>query len=117
MSFLASLGPVLSCAVCPACIALWKPLLSVVGVSLALGEGEHLALLIGSLAIALGVAAYDVWRWRLWSPFWPTLFGAGLMVASHALGDWPALEWAGVAVMASAVFVRARLRSRRVRAT
>lgn len=109
---LASLLPALSCAVCPACLALWKPLLSVLGVTLAFNDAQHAWLLYGSLSIALVVATWDVWRARAWLPFWLTTAGAALMVLAHALGDVPALEWGGMLVMVASVPARMRLRAR-----
>jgi hypothetical protein len=108
----ASVLPAVACAACPACMALWKPLLSVVGVSLALSDGQHEALLFASLAVALVVGAWDLWRTALKTPFALTVVGAALMVASHLGGDVPSLEWAGMAVMVSSVFARGVLRAR-----
>lgn len=109
---LTALLPALSCAVCPACLALWKPLLSVVGVTLAFSDEEHAWLLYGSLLIALGVAAWDLLRSGAPLPFVLTAAGGGLMVLSHLAGDVPALEWVGVVVMATSVPARMRLRAR-----
>jgi hypothetical protein len=111
-STLSALLPALSCAVCPACLALWKPLLSVVGVTLALNDAQHAWLLFASLAVSVAVAVWDVRRARVWLPFWLTLAGAALMVLSHALGDVATLEWLGVAVMVSSVPARMVLRAR-----
>lgn len=108
----ASLLPALSCAVCPACMALWKPLLSVVGVTLAFNDAQHAWLLYGSLAIAVVMAAWDLRRSGVHPPFWLTIAGGALMVLSHLAGDVPALEWTGVLVMASSVLARMRLRVR-----
>jgi hypothetical protein len=102
--------PALSCAVCPACLALWKPLLSVLGVTLALNDAEHAWLLFGSLAISVAIAAWDLRRAGLWLPFGLTVAGAALMLLSHAMGDVAALEWSGLLVMLSSVPVRMALR-------
>lgn len=107
--------PALACAACPACMAVWKPLLSVIGVTLALSEGEHEALLYASLAVALAVGAWDLWRSTLKTPFVLTAVGAALMVSSHLAGDVAVLEWTGMVVMVASVFarwvIRARLRA------
>jgi hypothetical protein len=87
-------------------MALWKPMLSVLGVTLALSDAQHEALLLGSLAVALAVAAWDVRRSAAWAAFWLTLVGAALMAASHGLGDVPALEWTGMAVMLASLPAR-----------
>lgn len=93
-------------------MALWKPLLSVVGVTLAFSDEEHAFLLYASLAVALAVGAWDLWRSGVQPPFWLTVAGAALMVLSHLAGDVPVLEWTGVVVMAASVPVRMRLRAR-----
>jgi hypothetical protein len=96
-------------------MAVWKPLLSVIGVTFALDDGTHASLLYASLAVALAVAAWDVWRSRLWLPFALTALGSLLLIASHAGGDVAILEWMGLAVLAASVasrwLVRARLRA------
>jgi hypothetical protein len=93
-------------------MALWKPLFSVVGVTLAFNDEQHAWLLYGSLAIAIAVAARDLRRSGVPLPFWLTVAGAALMVLSHLAGDVPALEWAGVVVMLASVPARMRLRAR-----
>ncbi len=108
----ASLLPAVSCVVCPACLALWKPLLSVMGVTLAFSERQHAWLLYGSLSVALAVAAWDVRRARAWLPFWLTAFGAALMLVSHLAGDVAPLEWTGVLVMVASVPARMALRAK-----
>lgn len=115
-SVLASLLPALSCAVCPACMALWKPLLSVLGVTLAFNDAEHAWVLYGSLTIALVVAGWDFWRSKVSMPFWLTVAGATLMVLSHLAGDLAWLEWAGVFTMAASVPWRMTLRARHAHA-
>jgi hypothetical protein len=110
-SLLAALLPALSCAVCPACLALWKPLLSIVGVTLAFNDEQHAWLLYGSLAIALGVASWDLRRSGVQLPFWLTAVGGALMVFSHLAGEVPVVEWTGVLVMAASVPARMRLRA------
>ncbi len=108
-SGLVSLLPALSCAVCPACLALWKPLLSLGGVSLMLSEGQHAWLLGVALSVALGFGLREARARGEWRPFWPTLVGAALVTLGHAL-DGAALEWAGTFVMFLSMPVRAWLR-------
>lgn len=92
-------------------MALWKPLLSVVGVTLAFNEEQHGWILFGSLSIAIAVAAWDVYRSGVWLPFLLTAAGGGLMVFSHVAGDVPLLEWSGVLVMMASVPARMKLRA------
>ncbi|MEW6435335.1 MAG: hypothetical protein AB1730_27895 [Myxococcota bacterium] len=94
-------------------------MLSVIGVSLSLSEGQHEALLFASLAVAVVVGAWDVWRSTLKTPFVLTVVGAALMVASHLAGDVTALEWTGMGLMVASVFARwvIRLRLRAAGAT
>ena len=68
---------------CPACLALWKPLLSIVGVTLVFNDQQHAWLLYGSLAIALCVAAWDLRRSGVQLPFWLTLLGGALIGAAE----------------------------------
>jgi hypothetical protein len=109
---LAALLSTLGCAFCPACLAAWKPLLSVVGVTVALSDAAHHALLVGSLGLALAVAGWDLWRRATWLAFWLTVVGAAFLGASHALG-LAALECAGLVVMLLAVPARGLRRARR----
>ncbi|MEW5849242.1 MAG: hypothetical protein AB2A00_10530 [Myxococcota bacterium] len=109
---LAAVLPVLGCAACPACVSLWKPVLSVLGVTAVVGEGGHDVLLLASLAIALGGGAWDLWRSGMHPPFWLTVAGAVLMLAGHALGEVPALEWLGMLTMLASIPVRMWLRPR-----
>lgn len=113
-SGLVSLLPALSCALCPACLALWKPLLSLGGVALLLDERQHAWLLFGALAVALGFGIREARGLREWRPFWPTLAGAVLLAGAH-FADVPSLEWAGTLVMFLSMPVRMWLR-RAVRA-
>jgi hypothetical protein len=92
--------------VCPACLAFWKPLLSIVGVTLALNENQHAWLLYGALVFAFGAAVWDFRRSGAFLPFGLTIAGGGLMIVSHLAGDAPALEWTGVLVMATAMLAR-----------
>ncbi|MGV3624116.1 MAG: MerC family mercury resistance protein [Archangium sp.] len=104
-----SLLPALSCALCPACLSLWKPLLAVGGVALMLDETQHAWLLALALTIALGFGLREAVRTREWRPFWPTLAGAALLVFAH-FAEVEALEWFGTFVMFLSMPVRMWLR-------
>ena len=108
-----SLLPALGCALCPACLSLWKPLLSLSGVALMLDETHHTWLLAIALTVALGFGLREALRINEWRPFWPTLAGAVLLVFAH-FAEAPALEWAGTFVMFLSIPVRMWLRRRAV---
>src|SRR5688572_12269023 len=57
-----ALLPILACAVCPACLATYTKLLSLVGVSLGLDEAVHQLLMAVALFISVGVSAWRSWR-------------------------------------------------------
>lgn len=104
-----SLLPALSCALCPACLAVWKPLLALGGVALTLDETQHGWLLFVALVIAIGFGLREALRFNEWRPFWPTIVGAVLLVGAH-VAEVPALEWAGTFVMFLSMPVRMWLR-------
>jgi energy-converting hydrogenase Eha subunit E len=52
----ASLLPMLACAVCPACLATYAKLLSLVGVSVGFTEFQHSLLLAFAIAVSVLVA-------------------------------------------------------------
>ncbi len=91
--------PILACAVCPACLATYAKLLSLVGVSLGFDEALHQLLMGVALVISVGVSAWRSWRT---GRAWPVLIaacGAALVAGGHLLGDLHAVEWAGVFVL------------------
>jgi hypothetical protein len=105
-SLWATLAPAVSCAACPTCMALWKPLLALLGVTFVFTETEHAWLLLGSLVVALGVGLWDVRRSGVWGPFWLTVAGSAFMAAAHLPGDIDALEWTGLGLLASSMLLR-----------
>src|SRR5919109_3068486 len=58
---LAVAAPVIACAFCPACLASYTKLLSLVGIGLALTEEQHTILLGAALGISI---AASMWRAR-----------------------------------------------------
>jgi hypothetical protein len=106
-----ALLPLLACAVCPACLATYTKLLSLVGVSLGLDEAAHQLLMAVALVISVAVSAWRSWRTgRAW-PLLVATCGSALVAAGHLLGDLHALEWAGVLVLlAGALSEHVRLR-------
>ena len=107
----ASLLPVLACAVCPACIATYAKLLSLVGVGLELSELQHAVILAFALAASLGVSAWrSIRTHRVW-PIALASLGSALVVLGHVGGDLHVVEWAGVLVLlVSGLFEHYRLR-------
>jgi hypothetical protein len=91
--------PLLACAVCPACLATYTKLLSLVGVSVGLDEAAHQLLMAVALIVSVGVSAWRSWRTgRAW-PLLVATCGSTLVAAGHLLGDIHAVEWAGVLVL------------------
>jgi hypothetical protein len=97
-----ALLPIFACALCPACISAWAPLLAAAGLGLALTESQHTGLLLGTIALSLGVALWRARRTRAWLPVVLTAGGGGLMLGGHALNDNAALAGLGVLCFLSA---------------
>lgn len=94
-----NLLPLLACAVCPACLATYAKLLSLLGVSVGLTEYQHSLILAFAIALSVAVSAWRSVRARR---VWPVVFavaGSSLVVAGHVLGELHALEWMGVLVL------------------
>jgi hypothetical protein len=96
--WVASLLPVLACAVCPACLSAYAKVLSAVGVGLVLTETQHAVIMTVAVASSVGVSGWRSWRARRAWPFLVSLTGAALVVAGH-LVEVGAVEWAGVLVL------------------
>jgi len=111
---LASVAPLLACALCPACLTVWSTLLSAVGVQAGLagmGEEAHGVVLGVAVLVAMGVAAWRAISTRDVRPALLPAAGCGMLVAAHAL-DVESLEWAGVAALLGAALLD-HLRHRR----
>lgn len=93
------LFPVLACAVCPACLATYAKLLSLVGVGVGMTESQHLFVLGAAVGVSVIVSGLRSWRSKRWWPVALALSGASLIVAGHALPALHALEWVGVLVI------------------
>lgn len=109
---MSALLPALSCAFCPACVSLWKPLFALFGVAVLTTETQHTWLLAFALILSLGAALREAVRLGEWRPFIPTLLGSMLLVAGHTL-ESHAAEWLGTAVMFLSMPLRMRLRLER----
>jgi hypothetical protein len=101
-SWWSALLPIFACALCPACISAWAPLLATAGVGLALTESHHVALLLGTIALSLGFAAWRARRTRAWVPVLLTAIGGASMLAGHVLNDNAMLAGLGVLCFLSA---------------
>lgn len=94
-----ALLPVLVCALCPACLATYAKLLSVLGVGFSLSESQHLVLLSLAIGCSVGMSSWRSWRTqRVW-PLGVALLGAALVSLGHVAGDLHELEWVGVGVL------------------
>ncbi|HEY0468826.1 MAG TPA: hypothetical protein VGC79_31750 [Polyangiaceae bacterium] len=109
-SVAATLLPLLVCAFCPACIALWAPLLASVGLGFALPESVHSVGLGIAIAVAVAPAAWHAWRARVWQPVLFVLVGAGVFVATHALDGGRLSEVLGALSLVSGSFLERRAR-------
>lgn len=97
--FWSALLPVVACAVCPACLATYTKLLSLVGVSVGFGEGLHHLLLVVALVLSMSVSGWRSWRTgRAW-PLLIAAAGSALVSGGHLFGEHQAIEWAGVLVL------------------
>jgi ABC-type nickel/cobalt efflux system permease component RcnA len=103
--------PILACAVCPACMATYAKLFSLLGVSVGLSELHHTIVLVVAIAVSTLVSAWRSLRTRR---IWPVAFavlGSSLVITGHVRGELHALEWAGVlVVLASGLVEHFRLR-------
>ena len=106
-----TLLPILACAVCPACMATYAKLFSLLGVSVGLSELHHTVVLTVAIAVSTLVSAWRSLRTRR---VWPVAFamlGSSLVIAGHVRGELHALEWAGVlTLLASGLVEHFRLR-------
>jgi hypothetical protein len=94
-----SVAPVLACAFCPACLSVWAPTLSVLGVGIAWTESQHVAALALAVTIALVPAALAARRRGRVGPLVATLVGSALLVAGHLTGGKHILEVTGMAAL------------------
>ena len=111
----AALLPFIACAVCPACIATYTKLFSLVGVSVGLDAAMHQLLMAVALVASVGVSTWRSWRTgRAW-PLLVAIIGSVLVAAGHLLGDLHVVEWVGVVVLlAGGLSEHFRLRRRAV---
>jgi hypothetical protein len=106
-----SLPALLACAVCPACIATYAKLFSLLGLGLELTELQHSLLLGAALSISLLVSTWRSMRTRRAWPVVFALLGSSLVLLGHVAGDRHELEWTGVLVLVvSGVVEQLRLR-------
>jgi hypothetical protein len=85
--------------VCPACLATYTKLFSLVGVGFGIDEREHAALLIVAVSVSVSVSAWRSYRSQRGWPLVVALAGAALILAGHLFGDLHVIEWAGVGVL------------------
>ncbi len=94
-----NLLPLLACAVCPACLATYAKLLSLLGVSVGLTEHQHSVILAFAISASVLVSAWRSWRSRRAWPLAFALLGSCFVVTGHLLGELHVLEWLGVLVL------------------
>jgi len=105
--------PVLACALCPACLAAWTPLLAGLGLGLALTEAQHTWLLLVAIALAVVSAGLRARSSRMWTPLVLALLGGTVLLASHDTPGGGALSALGaLCFIAAAISGRTRSASR-----
>jgi hypothetical protein len=91
--------PLLACAICPACLATYAKLLSLLGVGVGMTESQHLLVLGAAVLVSVIVSGLRSWRSKRWWPISLALLGATLIGVGHSVEALHALEWAGVLVL------------------
>jgi hypothetical protein len=91
--------PLLACAICPACLATYAKLLSLVGVGVGMTESQHLFVLGTAVLVSVVVSGLRSWRSKRGWPIAFALSGAALIVVGHLVEALHELEWAGVLVL------------------
>jgi len=91
--------PLLACAICPACLATYAKLLSLLGVGVGMTESQHLFVLGTAVLVSVVVSGLRSWRSGRWWPLAFALSGAAFIVVGHLAEALHALEWAGVLVL------------------
>lgn len=113
--WLASLLPLLACAVCPACLSAYAKVFSAFGVGLLLTETQHAIIMAIAVSSSILVSAWrSVRSGRRW-PLAVSLSGSVLVVAGH-LVEVGAVEWLGVIVLLVGGLVEMPLLRKLVRA-
>jgi hypothetical protein len=108
--------PLLACAICPACLATYAKLLSLLGVGVGMTESQHLFVLGTAVLVSVVVSGLRSWRSGRWWPLAFALSGTALIVVGHLAEALHALEWAGVLVlMVGGLSEHFRLRARAAR--
>lgn len=108
---LSVVAPVVACAFCPACLASYTKLLSLVGVGLALTEEQHTVLLTSALGVSIAASVWRARRAGRWSPFAGAFTGALLALVGHFC-DRAWLEWSGTGIMIASAWYEGRIARR-----
>jgi hypothetical protein len=95
----AQLGPILACAVCPACLSTYAKVLSAFGVGVFLTEGQHHVLLAVAVGTSLLVALVRYGKTRVRGPLVLTIGGCLTLVAAHAVHELSFAVWVGLFMM------------------
>lgn len=113
--WLASVLPLLACAVCPACLSAYAKVFSAFGVGLLLTETQHAVIMAIAVSSSILVSAWrSVRSGRRW-PLAVSLSGSVLVVSGHLI-EVSAVEWLGVVVLLVGGLVEMPLLRKLVRA-
>jgi hypothetical protein len=103
------LVPLIACAFCPACLAVWAPFLATLGIGIVLSEAQHGILLFLAVTVSIGLAALRARRTAAWVPFALTVAGGSILLSSHWLGENVWLSLLGIAgLLSGTIFARPR---------
>ncbi|HVW27876.1 MAG TPA: hypothetical protein VHC69_21065 [Polyangiaceae bacterium] len=101
------LGPLVACVFCPVCISHWAPFAAGIVGGVAISEGQHLAVLLGGLGVALVPALIAARKTGRRAAAAVTVFGVVVLLADHLIKERPAIEAFGMlALVAGAVLTR-----------
>lgn len=112
LRWFSTLTPVVACAFCPACLATYAKLFSLVGLGFAMTEAQHSVLL--TCAVFVSVVA-SAWRWRRagrWSPLAGTVLSGSMVLMGHFAGERSWLEWSGIGAMLASAWYEQRITRR-----
>lgn len=95
----ASLVPILTCLVCPACLSAYAKVASFIGLGFSISENMHLGVLLVAVLVSISVS---IWRSLQLQSVWPaavSFVGCLALVLSHFMDENPFLMGMGVVIL------------------